>query len=517
MEFNLKNIINWFRAISWQMSGVVALFVPFISYFEKNWAEAAFISRIYIVESAIIYLSCIVFVATMSAGIRSIFQLSFMSAFNSIAISLIVLFFFEEFRSYFINYGAEYDTEFVFGFGVIYILVIFLISALCSFRKSRDAVVFFSWFIFVVSASGAIYEVAYEKILQPGQIVQANSQLPVLSKSEIDQLNRSNVYFVVTDGYAGGNFMRDNLGFDNSPFVQEMEEAGFLVQPNALAPYNLTFLSLAAMLNMDYVLTADSARYRGRNQFYPSMMTRLQAPLAVREFADLGYEFWVFGNQWGRCAPKHVNCYDSVDDPVISYEIRGLIEATPFPWFEKKYKELFPKPVKMHDTIADFMTFLRQSTPSTDPSFYFVHHLPPHPPYFFSPDCERKPGVEIKFEAWGEAAKSEYLQNLQCTNVRLKALVSWITENDRDAMVVVTGDHGSAFSGIDHKEERLRTLTMSRFPLRCTFDGQRASNSVNMMRMVLSCARGEDPVLLPNKSYIGFYRGPNAGLVQSAD
>lgn len=65
--------------------------------------------------------------------------------------------------------------------------------------------------------------------------------------------NKPSIYLVILDEYAGSNTLKNRFHFDNSAFYQALESRGFYVTGSSISNYKLTVLSIASMLNMDYV------------------------------------------------------------------------------------------------------------------------------------------------------------------------------------------------------------------------------------------------------------------------
>jgi hypothetical protein len=496
----LQKLLSLSANIFWPLCGIAASLVPFITYFRLNWLEAAFDSLRYINSAGVIIVSALLIAASISAAFSRGKLSEFIITLNSLLIMSLFLFSATSFKALYHEIGFNSKITFTFIFVCTYFTLLFLIRKLCASVKTRGSVVFFCWFIFVFTSITTIYDFAQIKYLDSVQVKVPTKLTEKITKTEIEGLKRPNVYFIIPDAYAGDEYMRTELGFDNSQFIKKMKKLNFLVQENSLSPYNMTFLSVAAILNMDYIITDKSEAYISRDEFFPAMMQTAKVPLAVKEFTQLGYDFWHFGNIWAQCDPTHVKCYGVNYQQLLSYELRGLLNSTPFPWFEALFST---RNINYFDN--SFLDFLEQYKLNDKPSFFFVHHLAPHPPYIFNSDCSIKNSNEIEFDEWQPNARIDYLDNLQCTNRKLASIENWVSLNDPSAIIVVTGDHGSAFGGIEGRDERLRTLTMARFPDNCDITNVRQANAINMMRLALSCAKEEAPKLLPNKSFIGGY------------
>ena len=61
------------------------------------------------------------------------------------------------------------------------------------------------------------------------------------------------IYYIVLDGYARGDILKEIYAYDNQPFLTQLEELGFYVADSSYANYNQTRLSIPSALNMAYM------------------------------------------------------------------------------------------------------------------------------------------------------------------------------------------------------------------------------------------------------------------------
>jgi hypothetical protein len=107
------------------------------------------------------------------------------------------------------------------------------------------------------------------------------------------------IYYIILDGYGRGDFLRDEFGYDNSQFLNQLEELGFTVAQKSQSNYAQTKLSLASSLNMDYLQSLRSDIVSGNNDSSPLNPMIIQS--AVRSvLEELGYKIVAFetGYNW---------------------------------------------------------------------------------------------------------------------------------------------------------------------------------------------------------------------------
>ncbi len=61
------------------------------------------------------------------------------------------------------------------------------------------------------------------------------------------------VYYIILDAYTRADVLQDVFGYDNQPFLDQLEALGFRVAEDSRSNYALTRLSLSSSLNMNYL------------------------------------------------------------------------------------------------------------------------------------------------------------------------------------------------------------------------------------------------------------------------
>jgi hypothetical protein len=79
------------------------------------------------------------------------------------------------------------------------------------------------------------------------------------------------VYLIIMDGYERDDILLEMHNYDNTPFIRALEERGFYVARGSLSNYRHTDMSLASVLNFDYLQNI-SSRYdpSSNNTAWPS-------------------------------------------------------------------------------------------------------------------------------------------------------------------------------------------------------------------------------------------------------
>jgi hypothetical protein len=317
---------------------------------------------------------------------------------------------------------------------------------------------------------------------------------------------KPDIYYIILDRYDASKTLKDNYGFDNSPFTDSLEEKGFYVAKDSFSNYPRTYLSLASSLNMAY---HEPPLVGGPDP--------LIADQALAKFLkSQGYRYLHIGS-WTRATRTNpladINYVDTELYLDLDEFTLRLVETTAFAPIARR--------LSFGPNISDYHTYHRTraiyqfnrlaevSKNQPSPKFVFMHVLLPHDPYVFGPNCEQEDPVGSKVEM--------YLSNLSCANKLTEEAVEAILENSaQPPVIIIQGDEGhytfkypyvkgQDYRQIDPKtlQERARILNTYYLP---EIDADKvlypSISPVNSFRVVLNAYFGTDLEILPDRSFI---------------
>ena len=328
---------------------------------------------------------------------------------------------------------------------------------------------------------------------------------------------RPDVYYIVLDGYASYDTLRDVYGFDNSPFYGFLRRTGFSIAASSRSNYPMTLLSLASSLNMRY-LDAETHGSGGRPVEHAEFVRMVHDSSVLRAFRAHGYRTVHFSSGWDA---TEVNPFADVNIPCgrLSDFSTTLIRSTfvrPLDWYVTAYVQ----PRRITCEIEQ----LAAVPDAARPSFVFAHIVAPHPPFVFGRNGEWLPDpgtLDSTTNAWGDRAK--YVDEIRAVNRRLRVAVERILrEARRPVMIVLQGDHGPAsLNEWTHPSdaflrERLTILNAYLVPTETRAVLYPSMTPVNSFRALLSTCFGDDLPPLEDRSYFATYEDPFA-LVDVTD
>ncbi|MEQ1786474.1 MAG: hypothetical protein ABL966_05430 [Acidimicrobiales bacterium] len=315
---------------------------------------------------------------------------------------------------------------------------------------------------------------------------------------------RPNVYWLMLDQYARPDVLERVMGFDDEPFVRELEGRGFQVSSTSRTSYPRTHLSLASTLEMDYVVEPGQEIGDDFERFAPVVLGN---NATVARFRALGYQI-VYGEaggiEWSGCRADLVDvCLPIVRPSPATGELeQTLLDRTPLGVFALPVPH--GNPLSFADGLVDPELGVRA------PFFAFQHVLSPHYPYRYRDDCSaRDRPLDARRTTPAERVQ-HYRTQIRCLNGLVTEALDRIIERDPSAVVIVQSDHGSDLTVTRdlHPDdwtppqvtERYGVFNAMRLPAGCDADIE-GQPLVNTFAIVFGCVEGTDPEL---RDYRGF-------------
>lgn len=270
--------------------------------------------------------------------------------------------------------------------------------------------------------------------------IEHSSNINIQEKYTIlDNMNNlPDIYYIILDGYASSSTLKEFYNYDNTEFVDHLEDRGFFIANESISNYSTSFLSLSSSLNMEYInYLADIAGIESDDTTL--LYSMIENNKVMNFLRSRGYKYIHFSSGWG---PTNYNRYADVN-VAISYNLWSefqtmLIKTTMIDAFEKKFlKDIGRRRIiNAFDNLAEAYKF-------EGSNFIFSHIICPHPPYLFDKDGKSVPEVNFDMNQWGFEQKEYYLNQLIYINKKVEILVDEILANsDIPPVIILQSDHG---------------------------------------------------------------------------
>ena len=248
------------------------------------------------------------------------------------------------------------------------------------------------------------------------------------------------VYYVVFDGYGGTNSLKKDLNYDNTKFVQSLEERGFFVAKHPHSNYPATFLSIPSTFNMKYLnYLADILGVESKDQLTP--MKLMDNSTSMQILKSKGYKTVSFLTSSFEINTDAKLCLG--DKILLPNKLTNSIgKISIFVYFVNWQATEY-----LRDQQLCFFSKLPEIHKSFDePVFVIGHIILPHPPNVFGPNGEHVIPRDT-WTVWGdERDKRSYIDTLQYGNLRaLEFIDKVLNETKQPPIIIIASDHGTDY------------------------------------------------------------------------
>ena len=330
---------------------------------------------------------------------------------------------------------------------------------------------------------------------------------------------KPDIYLIVLDMYGRADKIQAEFGFDNRLFLEQLRSTGFYVASCATSNYSHTVLSIASVLNFNY-LEEMNGGHLPEDASYDWLNTAISQSKARQELARVGYRMVTFENGFPfiNIADGDVYLKNTKADPVET-DLNGFellwLEQTPFRILLKKEnirKIVFAESeagirkfgYQFNQTRSTLIQLREVPSSVAGPKFVYAHIVLPHPPYIFTPDGSYT--EESRFNDGPnhapidqESYKLGYMNQLKYVNSQIIPIVQKIIhDSPTPPIIILMGDHG--FWG----EERSRLPILNAYYLpgldydQVLYPGITPANT---FRVILNEYLGADYPLVEDRSF----------------
>jgi hypothetical protein len=269
-----------------------------------------------------------------------------------------------------------------------------------------------------------------------------------------DGLGVPDVYYILLDGYGREDILEEFYHYDNSHFLDELEEQGFFIAEESRSNYSNTITSLASSINMNYL--EEIAEIPSDDLLCRMVLSQsIDSSEVMRIFRELDYEFVAFSSGFPSTEITEADVYLQSEEiglnPFESLLVRNSILLSVF---EISANTGIPLEYPGYSGHRERMSFALDQLPRLSgepgPKFVFVHIVAPHPPFVF--DAEgRATDQRYPFVIWDgnmfQGTNEEYIQGYSDQVSFLNdSLLTWVegllSGSSPEPIIILQGDHG---------------------------------------------------------------------------
>lgn len=285
------------------------------------------------------------------------------------------------------------------------------------------------------------------------------SPIPVAGQST----HLPDIYYIILDGYSRADTLR-KLDFDNSTFLDELEEIGFYVAECSISNYRNTVNSMSSALNMDYLwrsIPNDGETDENATLVYDRIKhSSIRQILEAKGYKTIGFETgytWLNLTDADTFLSPRINYFWS--DTLLPIEELFIKTTALKPFIDRGIISFNPKnnndsSISQFQNHYDIIHYALDTLPSVaeieGPKFVYLHLVLPHAPYIFLPDGSFNPNSDFYDDPYGngtaltpELSIEGYLNNIRFTNNHIPDVLRAIIEkSDSPPVIILQGDHG---------------------------------------------------------------------------
>jgi len=392
-------------------------------------------------------------------------------------------------------------TYLIVFLAALYFVFVWLTKRSAAFvDTSRNFLVITSVVLFVMNLGQSLY---YDYgTYQASKLLSSQDQQVEQSESS-SQL--PDVYLIILDAHGRQDVLKNNFGYDNSAFLQTLQNLGFYVASCSQSNYASTNLSLSSLFSMNYL---------PKDLGITAKLPPLKETILSKTLVSLGYTVIAFENR----ASGH---FDLKEDIHLSRNQFGLGKLNLSGGINEFEEVMFHTsiinffldtriiPGFNEDSLIQLQNYehyqqtkfilskLADLPKMRGPKFVFAHIMVPHDPYIFT--------VDGKFKRLEDKSKDGYRDNAEYIDQGiLTSIKAIVAESERPPIIVLMGDHGPPPGKFATREDRMKNLDAYFVNSETAADLYASITPVNSFRIIFNHYLGESNPLRDDVSYYAY-------------
>jgi hypothetical protein len=331
--------------------------------------------------------------------------------------------------------------------------------------------------------------------------------------SDVPSTDLPSIYILMLDGYPRADSLARLFGADNTPFLHELRDRGFMVADRSRSNYMFTQLTLTSMLHMKPLSEITSLQPAAAGEAPSDALTRevLNRNPVFEMLRSQGYRIVTSSPGFEHVALRQSDVY--LDDGQMNdFEYHLLRFTTAQRIVNLVDPDFFAD--QLRDRILSGFDHFADVTASTGvPTLGFVHVPSPHLPVVFAEDgsdAELAPSEDI-FD-WPEidpVTRDAYARQLDYLNAEILDVVDHALASQppgAEPIIILMSDHGAAprpavFIG-EGTDDHYASFFAARAPGAADLFGDDVS-PINVFPRLLNAYLGADLEEWPNERYHG--------------
>ena len=377
-------------------------------------------------------------------------------------------------------------------------LVIFLILIITFTLKRSDNlrgfVLFFLVFNFIYSSIILLPKLILFK--SDKKIINTNEKY--LFKLDLSKKKKPNIYFFISDSLKPLNEFEDfyKVKLDNFEKLYKENDYNYYQNTSNLHKWSDPVLTGFFFLEEDVYVDETNEKFKPKiYKLFPTLLKKQFNPVLLKEFKKLGYRFKWVGNYSQNCSnTNHEYCLDGLKKSYIDlYTLQAFLNKSPIiQVFDNLIKlkfvnDYFNLNILHSNAISEIENFIisnKDHINDMSPTFFFIHGMEAHAPYFVDSNCNNK-----RFSGTYnlEGYKNSYL----CEIKRISNVIQTLDEFDPNSLVIIQSDTSWIMSTKSEKiyGKRNNIFNLIKNNVNCEKIFPVNPNNVNITKYLISCLK----------------------------
>lgn len=282
------------------------------------------------------------------------------------------------------------------------------------------------------------------------------------SMREVSQSELPDIYYIIFDGYLRADILNELYGYDNSSFIEALEERGFYIVSSSRSNYLNTNYSLNTSLNLIYfhefpIRIFKQAKYNLLTNYVNDFLHKQDYQIVVfdsgtRDTNTQSADIFISPQSTQSEEKQLVNTFEQL----LLRTTMGLLlfESKSLDNGPEKTNDIVISSVNRElsvrrERINHALTHLPDYASKQGHYFLFAHIYLPHIPFLYGPD-----GEELKYHQnlniyWYEVEPENYIEyytyQLDYINQAvLNTIDNIIAKSEKPIVIILQSDHGDA-------------------------------------------------------------------------
>lgn len=290
-----------------------------------------------------------------------------------------------------------------------------------------------------------------------------------------------NIYLIILDQMTSVSIYLKKYNFDMLNEISFFEKKNFKYLENTTTNNLQTIQVLSSYFNINDVVDPSNKEIIPKN--YSGQVPLLN--LLSYNF----YNFWYLDNDIVSC-PIHsqIKCILKASSSLINSPAYHLLSVS---IFKKAYNYVLhehldsikKKTLYSETEIDKFIKFANNNKKLLDnkKNFFLIHNMGPHSPY----RDERCNIISFDYRM-SENEIDDYISSSKCVLSRIKKLINFLDNNDKEAIVILQGDHGFSLNNEFNNRDK-DVFNLVRVPTKCKKSLKNGLNTIDTFKKILNC------------------------------